>query len=121
MQAVLPQMITRKSGHFVAISSAAAIAPVPNEVPYSITKCAVTGLMDGFIQELKLQKHEGIKVTCVHPYYTATRDDIPVKFDLRFGRLSPDFVAQEIVKGIRQECEIISVPRFMLFFIHLMK
>lgn len=121
MQAIVPQMITRKTGHFVAISSAAAIAPVPNEVPYSVTKSAVTGLMDGFIQELKLQKHDGIKVTCVHPYYTATRDDIPVKFDLRFGRLSPDLVAQEIVKGIRQECEIISVPRFMLFWIHFMK
>lgn len=39
----------------------------------------------------------------------------------RFGRLSPDFVAQEIVKGIRQECEIISIPRFMLFWIHFMK
>ncbi|KAK6619615.1 hypothetical protein RUM43_012372 [Polyplax serrata] len=121
LQAVLPQMIKRKSGHFVAISSAAAIAPVGNEVPYSMTKSALSCLMDGFIQELRNQNHEGIKITCVHPYYTECRDDIPVRFDLRFGRLSPDYVSKEIIKGVLQECEIISVPRFMLFWIHFMK
>jgi len=35
--------------------------------------------------------------------------------------MSPDFVAGEIVKGIREEQEIISVPRFLLFWIHFMK
>ncbi|EEB20497.1 17-beta hydroxysteroid dehydrogenase, putative [Pediculus humanus corporis] len=121
LQSVVPNMIKRKSGHFVAISSAAAIAPVGNEVPYSMTKSALSCLMDGFIQEIRNQNYQGIKLTCVHPYYTNCRDDIPVKFDLRFGRLSPDYVSKEIVKGIRQECEIISVPRFMLFWIHFMK
>lgn len=42
LQAILPNMIKKKEGHFVVISSAAAIAPVGNEVPYSMTKAALT-------------------------------------------------------------------------------
>ncbi|PSN47188.1 hypothetical protein C0J52_07876 [Blattella germanica] len=117
LKAFLPAMIERKKGHIVAMSSAAAIAPVAHEVPYSATKSAVTGLMDGLIQEFRLQNMNNIKVTCVHPYYAASRNDLPVKFDLRIGRLSPDYVASEVVKGILQEREAISVPRFMLFWI----
>lgn len=77
--------------------------------------------MDGYLRELQQQGHENIKVTCVHPYYTAVREDIPVKFELRFERLSPDFVAGEIVRGIREEQQVITVPRFMLFWINFMK
>jgi len=36
-------MIARGHGHLAVISSAAGIIPVPNELPYSVTKCAVTG------------------------------------------------------------------------------
>jgi len=39
--------------------------------------------MDGYLEELRQQGHDKIKVTCVHPYYTAVREDIPVKFNLR--------------------------------------
>jgi hypothetical protein len=35
----------------------------------------------------------------------------------RIGKLSPDYVAREIVKGVLEERESISVPRFMLLWI----
>jgi hypothetical protein len=38
--------------------------------------------MDGLLQELHLQNRK-VKVTCVHPYYIACRNDLPLKFDLR--------------------------------------
>ncbi|KAJ9582956.1 hypothetical protein L9F63_022717, partial [Diploptera punctata] len=117
LKAFLPAMVERKRGHIVAVSSAAAIAPVAHEVPYSASKSAVTGLMDGLLQELRLQNMPNIKVTCVHPYYAASRTDLPVKFDLRIGRLSPDYVAKQIVRGVLEEREAISVPRFMYFWI----
>lgn len=120
LKAFLPAMLERNSGHVVAISSAAAIAPVANKVPYSASKAAVSGLMDGLLQELHLQNRK-VKVTCVHPYYIACSNDLPVKFDLRIGKLSPDYVARETVKGILEERESISIPRFMLFWIHFLR
>ncbi|XP_063219563.1 17-beta-hydroxysteroid dehydrogenase 13-like isoform X2 [Bacillus rossius redtenbacheri] len=121
LQAFLPGMISRNNGHVVAISSAAAIAPVASEVPYSASKAAVTALMDGMQQEAYFDSKCKIKFTTVHPYYTATRNDLPVKFEIRFDRLSPGYVSAEIVKGILQEREMVSVPRFMLFWIYFMR
>jgi 2-keto-3-deoxy-L-fuconate dehydrogenase len=43
LKAFLPAMLERNSGHVVAISSAAAITPVANEVAYSASKAAVSG------------------------------------------------------------------------------
>nr|CAD7401075.1 unnamed protein product [Timema poppensis] len=83
LQAFLPNMIEMNKGHVVAISSAAAIAPVMNEVPYSASKSAVSGLLDGLLHELRQNSNNNIKITTVHPYYTCTRTDLPVKFDLR--------------------------------------
>nr|CAD7411728.1 unnamed protein product [Timema cristinae] len=83
LQAFLPNMIEMNKGHVVAISSAAAIAPVMNEVPYSASKSAVSGLLDGLLHELRMNSNNNIKITTVHPYYTCTRTDLPVKFDLR--------------------------------------
>nr|CAD7264369.1 unnamed protein product [Timema shepardi] len=129
LQAFLPNMIELNKGHVVAISSAAAIAPVMNEVPYSASKSAVSdemhprfhgvwknhpqctqlglnpdlpifgsliqqksstldhvatkvGLLDGLLHELRRNSNNNIKITTVHPYYTCTRTDLPVKFDL---------------------------------------
>jgi hypothetical protein len=38
--------------------------------------------MDGLLQELQLQNRK-VKVTCVHPYFIACTNDLPLKFDLR--------------------------------------
>jgi 2-keto-3-deoxy-L-fuconate dehydrogenase len=43
LKAFLPAMLERNSGHVVAISSAAAITPVANELAYSASKAAVSG------------------------------------------------------------------------------
>ncbi|PNF20382.1 hypothetical protein B7P43_G10239 [Cryptotermes secundus] len=120
LKAFLPAMLERNSGHVVAISSAAAIAPVAHEAVYSASKAAVSGLMDGLLQELYLQNRK-VKVTCVHPYFIACMNDLPLKFDLRIGKLSPNYAATEIVKAVLEERESISIPRFMLFWIYFLR
>lgn len=60
--AVLPEMISRKSGHIVNIGSIGALASSPTAAVYCATKFAVRAMSDGLRQE-----HQNIRVTCIHP------------------------------------------------------
>src|SRR5579872_5184049 len=62
--AVLPQMLERKSGRIVNISSIGGLVSVPHLLTYASAKFAVTGLSQGLRAELA---KEGIKVTTVAP------------------------------------------------------
>lgn len=62
--AVLPQMVARKSGHIVNLSSVAGLQPYENGNVYCATKHAVKALSDSMrIDLLKF----GIKVTTIYP------------------------------------------------------
>ncbi|MBD9386280.1 SDR family oxidoreductase [Agrobacterium sp. AGB01] len=60
--AVLPEMITRKSGQIINIASIGALAVSPTAAVYCATKFAVRAISDGLRQE-----HKDIRVTCIHP------------------------------------------------------
>ncbi len=62
--AVLPQMMERKSGRIVNISSIGGLVSVPHLLTYASAKFAVTGFSEGLRAELA---KEGIKVTTVAP------------------------------------------------------
>jgi NAD(P)-dependent dehydrogenase (short-subunit alcohol dehydrogenase family) len=62
--AVLPQMIERRNGRIVNISSIGGLVSVPHLLTYASAKFAVTGLSEGLRAELA---KEGIKVTTVAP------------------------------------------------------
>ena len=66
----LPDMIDRKSGHIINISSTAGREVMMGSAVYSATKFAVRALSDGLRQELA-PKH-GIRVTCIEPGATET-------------------------------------------------
>ncbi len=61
----LPDMVERKSGHIVNISSVAGREVSPGGAVYSGTKFAVRAISDGLRQELS-PKHN-IRVTCIEP------------------------------------------------------
>ncbi|THH34918.1 SDR family oxidoreductase [Neolewinella litorea] len=61
----LPDMVERKQGHIVNISSVAGREVMVGSAVYSATKFAVRALSDGLRQELA-PKH-GIRVTCIEP------------------------------------------------------
>ena len=69
-QAVLPQMIRRKSGKIVNLSSIWGITGASCEVAYSATKAAIIGLTKALAQEVG---PSGITVNCVAPGVIATR------------------------------------------------
>ncbi|GLH05696.1 Dehydrogenase/reductase SDR family protein 7-like [Gryllus bimaculatus] len=117
--AFLPHMVARDSGHVVAISSMAGLTGLA-KVPYSASKLAVAGLMDALGEELHLNKHN-IKVTCVHPYFIHTRPDLPEDLHLRVPELSPEGAAAEVVRAVREELASVTVPRDLLFWLHVLR
>ncbi|WP_375460974.1 SDR family oxidoreductase [uncultured Enterovirga sp.] len=60
--AVLPEMISRGSGHIVNIASVGALTVSPTAAVYCATKHAVRAISDGLRQE-----RTDIRVTCIHP------------------------------------------------------
>lgn len=62
--AVLPQMLERKSGRIVNITSIGGKVSVPHLLPYSCAKFAAVGFSEGLRAELA---KEGVKVTTVVP------------------------------------------------------
>ena len=94
----LPDMIDRKSGHIINISSTAGREVMMGSAVYSATKFAVRALSDGLRQELA-PKH-GIRVTCIEPGATETEltetiTDDELMEDMKdfFGNI--DFLAAE--------------------------
>lgn len=67
--AVLPQMLERKSGHLVAISSLAGSRGLPKSAAY----CASKAAMSAFFESLRVDlRGKGIDVTVIHPGFIKT-------------------------------------------------
>ncbi|MCW5983306.1 MAG: SDR family NAD(P)-dependent oxidoreductase [Bryobacteraceae bacterium] len=62
--AVLPEMVERKSGRIVNITSIGGKVSVPHLAPYSCAKFAAVGLSEGLRAELK---HTGVRVVTIVP------------------------------------------------------
>ncbi len=69
IEAVLPAMIRRGTGHLVAISSLAAYKGLPGESAYCASKAAVNAYMEGLRIELRPR---GVAVTTVCPGFVDT-------------------------------------------------
>ncbi|MGI0024568.1 MAG: SDR family oxidoreductase [Nitrososphaera sp.] len=68
--AVVPHMMSKKSGHIVNISSVAGRIVFPAGSVYCATKHAVTALSEGL--RLELSQRANIRVTCIEPGVVAT-------------------------------------------------
>ena len=65
--AILPQMITRKAGTIINVSSLAAYMPAPGSTMYSATKL----FLKSFTESLYMEVHKyGIKIQCLCPGFT---------------------------------------------------
>jgi len=72
INAVLPHMYERNSGHIVNISSAAGLLGVPDLSVYAATKWAVWGLTESMRYESWNNGKYGVKWSSIHPMYIAT-------------------------------------------------
>ncbi|XP_055544083.1 17-beta-hydroxysteroid dehydrogenase 13-like [Wyeomyia smithii] len=119
----LSEMMERKQGHIVAISSICGIYPHPWAVMYTTTKHAVNGFMGALREQLRLQGYgRQIRTTCVSPYYISTRKDVTDFLqEPRFELLTTEYSARVIVDGILRNEPTVAVPPFLDLGIRLMQ
>ena len=75
IQAVLPQMLARRSGSIVNIASIGGKIAVPHLLPYVASKFALVGLSEGLHAELR---HKGVRVLTVCPGLMRTGSHVQV-------------------------------------------
>ncbi|KAK9505939.1 hypothetical protein O3M35_009894 [Rhynocoris fuscipes] len=119
LEAFLPKMKERNSGHIVAVCSMCGIIGLPYAVPYSASKFAVRGLMESLSEECRINKEiSGIKFTTIYPITvdTGLAKKPKNRFPSLVNILQADFVAAEIIKAIKRESYEIALPSYMLNF-----
>jgi NAD(P)-dependent dehydrogenase (short-subunit alcohol dehydrogenase family) len=102
-RAVLPAMLKRGSGYLLNTASAAGLLTEMGSAPYSVTKHAAVA----FAEWLAIQHHEaGIRVSCLCPMGVSTNmlavEDPHVNY-LKLTAVTPEHVAEECVKALREE------------------
>jgi short-subunit dehydrogenase len=95
--AVLPEMISRGSGHLVAISSLAAYRGLPKSAAYCASKAALSSLFESLRIDLM---SSGVAVTTIHPGFiktslTAGRGRMPYLMEL-------DYAVEKILSAIER-------------------
>ena len=107
IKAVLPQMLTQRSGQIVAVTSMDGKIGLPPDAPYVAAKFALTGFLEVLRQEVS---DRGITVSNVMP----GRVDTVMIQHLRFSWISPKIsserVAHAILGAIRTRKAIVIVP-----------
>jgi len=104
--AVLPEMIERKQGRLVAISSLAAYRGVAKSAAY----CASKAAMSSYFESLRIDlRHSGVGVTTIYPGF--------IKTDLTAGRAAKmpylmelDYAVKKIVSAIEREKKTYAFP-----------
>ena len=106
IEAFLPQMLERKSGHIIGITSSVASLPLPRAEAYGASKAAASYMLNSLRLALH---HKGIKVSVVLPGFVESpmtdRNDFPMPF-----RISAESAADKILKGISKNKKEIYFP-----------
>lgn len=107
LDAVLPAMLARQSGHISLISSVAGYAGLPQSLAYGPTKAALINLAE----TLYLDLHDsGIGVSLICPGFVQT----PLTAQNRFSMpalITPEQAAEEILRGWRKGWFEIHFPK----------
>lgn len=110
VQATLPHMLERKSGHIVLVSSMDGKKGLRPDAPYVATKFALNGLGEVMRQELR---EHGISTLLVLPGRVDTPLIDYLKVPLISAKISPEAVAKAIVKGIERNRAEVYVPSYV--------
>ncbi|KAG5672646.1 hypothetical protein PVAND_002759 [Polypedilum vanderplanki] len=110
----LSQMIEKKRGHIVGISSMSAKVTLPCAISYCSTKYGVDGFYSALYDELCVDEHdEYIKTTCIFPSFINTREELTKILDQMKGvgpRMSASYVASQIVNAIKNNKKSLILP-----------
>ncbi len=106
MDAVIPQMVERRSGRFVGIASLAGLRGLPGAGAYSASKAA----MQSFLEAARIElAPKGVAVTIVNPGFIETPMTEKNEFPMPF-LMSADRAARIIAKGLDRGARIIEFP-----------
>lgn len=106
IEAVLPDMLERGTGHLAAISSLASYLGMPGESGYCASKAAVNVYMDGLRVQLR---RRGIAVTTICPGFIETPMTAVNTFKMPF-LLKADKAAELIVRALRRKKKVYNFP-----------
>jgi short-subunit dehydrogenase len=106
LSAALPEMLDRKSGHLVGISSLAGYRGLPGESAYCASKAAVNTYLDGLRIHLR---GSGVKVTTICPGFVTTPMTANNKFHMP-GLMSAEAAARRIIGAIRAGTKVYNFP-----------
>ncbi|XP_069702718.1 epidermal retinol dehydrogenase 2-like [Periplaneta americana] len=118
LEAFLPEILKRKKGHVVALSSICGIGGVAGMAAYCATKFAIRGLMESLSEEVReLGCHEDIRFTTVYPFYvdTGIAPDPQFRFPYLFSAVSPRKAANIIVEAVLHNYTEVSIPKPLMF------
>jgi short-subunit dehydrogenase len=104
--AVLPEMLERRRGHLVAVSSLASYKGLPGESGYCSTKAAVNSYMEGLRIQLR---GRGVAVTTICPGFVRTPMTAPNEAHM-FWVLEADDAARRMVRAIRRGRKVYNFP-----------
>ncbi|OAI51803.1 hypothetical protein AYO44_04865 [Planctomycetaceae bacterium SCGC AG-212-F19] len=106
IEAVLPAMLQRRTGHLAAVSSLGSYKGLPGESAYCASKAAVNTYMEGLRIQLRGQ---GIAVTTLCPGFVRTPmtsvNTSPMPF-----LLEPEEAARRIVRALRRRRKVFNFP-----------
>jgi short-subunit dehydrogenase len=119
---VVPGMLARGRGHIVNLTSPAGYFTLPNMLPYTAARHAMTGFSLGLYEELR---PKGIAVTLICPAQVNTgyfeRNDADMDWYPRISKIFPvleaDFVADRVYKAIVKDKREVIFPFILWFFI----
>ncbi|NXA73968.1 RDHE2 dehydrogenase, partial [Thryothorus ludovicianus] len=119
-KAFLPAMIAANHGHLVSIASCAGLCGTNQLSDYCASKFAAVGFAEAVDMEMRILKKTGVKTTIVCPYMinTGMFDGVKSRWPRLLPVLEPEYVAEKIVSAIRQNQEVLLIPRvvYVLYF-----
>jgi short-subunit dehydrogenase len=106
LAAVMPEMLARKAGQLVAVSSIAGYRGLPGESAYCASKAAVNTYMDGLRIQLR---GTGVYASTICPGFVTT----PMTADFTFsmpGLMTAEYAARRIARAIRRKEKVANFP-----------
>ncbi|NWI37881.1 RDHE2 dehydrogenase, partial [Picathartes gymnocephalus] len=120
-KAFLPAMIAANHGHLVSIASCAGLCGISQLSDYCASKFAAFGFAESIDMEMRSLRKTGVKTTIVCPYIVNTGmfDGVKSKWPRVLPILDPEYVAERIISAVRQNQEILFMPRitYVLYFL----
>ncbi len=115
--AVIPAMVERGTGRFVAIASVAGLRGLPTMAAYSASKAAIQAFLEA--SRIELAPY-GVGVTIVNPGFIATAMTEKNRFKMPF-LMQADEAAIVITNAIERGARVVEFPRPTALFMRFMR